>query len=171
MHYFIRKNENFFFWLSSVWIQFVSVYSTFPLVNNRAGEYFQFHTDEKPNKPLHQFCRVMQCFNFILCMQLLRYLRFFHFRSFKFNILKMSQICVILLNDVFFFFLSLRQVNKFSLLSTDNFMFARLMLQIKPLVEPTKQIMRVSVNNYDWHELFPEGKFRIWLVLLHIDVI
>lgn len=62
---------------------------------------------------------------------------------------------------MFFFFLSLRQVNKFSLLSTDNFMFARLMLQIKPLVEPTKQIMRVSVNNYDWHELFPEGKFRI----------
>jgi len=36
-----------------------------------------------------------------------------------------------------------------------------LVLQIKPLVEPTKLIMKVSVNNYDWHELFPEGNSSI----------
>ncbi|OVA03950.1 Glycosyl transferase [Macleaya cordata] len=30
--------------------------------------------------------------------------------------------------------------------------------EIKPLVEPTKQIMRIGVNKYDWHELFPKVK-------------
>ncbi|KAG0486461.1 hypothetical protein HPP92_008556 [Vanilla planifolia] len=28
--------------------------------------------------------------------------------------------------------------------------------QIKPLIEPTKHIMKISINNYDWHEFFPE---------------
>lgn len=31
--------------------------------------------------------------------------------------------------------------------------------QIKPVVESTKQIMKISVNNYEWHELFPRGEF------------
>uniref|UniRef100_J3LBB7 1,3-beta-glucan synthase n=1 Tax=Oryza brachyantha TaxID=4533 RepID=J3LBB7_ORYBR len=29
--------------------------------------------------------------------------------------------------------------------------------QIKPLVEPTKEIMKVNVNKYEWHEFFPQG--------------
>ncbi|XP_020251345.1 putative callose synthase 8 isoform X2 [Asparagus officinalis] len=37
--------------------------------------------------------------------------------------------------------------------------------EIKPLVEPTKQIMKVSVNNYDWHELFPEAKSNAGAIL------
>ncbi|EHA8590235.1 callose synthase 5 [Cocos nucifera] len=37
--------------------------------------------------------------------------------------------------------------------------------QIKPLVEPTKQIMKVSVNEYDWHELFPEVKSNAGAIL------
>ncbi|PON83360.1 Glycosyl transferase [Trema orientale] len=28
--------------------------------------------------------------------------------------------------------------------------------EIKPLIEPTKQIMKIGVKNYDWHELFPK---------------
>lgn len=31
-------------------------------------------------------------------------------------------------------------------------------LQIKPLIAPTRQIMKIGVKNYDWHELFPKGK-------------
>ncbi|KAL0399594.1 UNVERIFIED_CONTAM: putative callose synthase 8 [Sesamum radiatum] len=30
--------------------------------------------------------------------------------------------------------------------------------QIKPLIAPTRQIMRIGVKNYDWHELFPKVK-------------
>lgn len=30
-------------------------------------------------------------------------------------------------------------------------------MQIKPLVEPTKRIMKIGVKKYDWHELFPKG--------------
>ncbi|XP_024028224.1 putative callose synthase 8 [Morus notabilis] len=30
--------------------------------------------------------------------------------------------------------------------------------EIKPLIEPTKQIMKIGVENYDWHELFPKFK-------------
>lgn len=32
------------------------------------------------------------------------------------------------------------------------------LLQIKPLVGPTKDIMRVKINNFKWHEFFPRGK-------------
>ncbi|XP_052206358.1 putative callose synthase 8 isoform X2 [Diospyros lotus] len=28
--------------------------------------------------------------------------------------------------------------------------------EIKPLIAPTRQIMRIGVKNYDWHELFPK---------------
>lgn len=31
-------------------------------------------------------------------------------------------------------------------------------MKIKPLVEPTKQIMKIGMSEYDWHELFPKGK-------------
>ncbi|XP_038985106.1 putative callose synthase 8 isoform X2 [Phoenix dactylifera] len=37
--------------------------------------------------------------------------------------------------------------------------------EIKPLVEPTKQIMKVSVNEYDWHELFPEVRSNAGAIL------
>ncbi|CAA3027502.1 callose synthase 8 [Olea europaea subsp. europaea] len=30
--------------------------------------------------------------------------------------------------------------------------------EIKPLISPTRQIMRIGVKNYDWHELFPKVK-------------
>ncbi|XP_042020484.1 putative callose synthase 8 isoform X2 [Salvia splendens] len=30
--------------------------------------------------------------------------------------------------------------------------------EIKPLIQPTRQIMRIGVKNYDWHELFPKVK-------------
>lgn len=30
-------------------------------------------------------------------------------------------------------------------------------MQIKPLIEPTRLIMKVGVRNYEWHEIFPEG--------------
>ncbi|KAI3457533.1 hypothetical protein Pfo_014196 [Paulownia fortunei] len=30
--------------------------------------------------------------------------------------------------------------------------------EIKPLIAPTRQIMRIGVKNYDWHELFPKVK-------------
>ncbi|KAL6506932.1 putative callose synthase 8 [Orobanche hederae] len=30
--------------------------------------------------------------------------------------------------------------------------------EIKPLIAPTREIMRIGVKNYDWHELFPKVK-------------
>ncbi|XP_059662797.1 putative callose synthase 8 [Cornus florida] len=30
--------------------------------------------------------------------------------------------------------------------------------EIKPLIAPTRQIMKIGVKNYDWHELFPKVK-------------
>ena len=30
-------------------------------------------------------------------------------------------------------------------------------IQIKPLVGPTKEIMKINVNKYEWHEFFPQG--------------
>jgi hypothetical protein len=33
----------------------------------------------------------------------------------------------------------------------------KLLVQIKPLMAPTKQIMGIGVKNYEWHELFPKG--------------
>lgn len=30
-------------------------------------------------------------------------------------------------------------------------------MQIKPLIEPTRLIMKAGVRNYEWHEIFPEG--------------
>ena len=38
--------------------------------------------------------------------------------------------------------------------NTDNY---KLWLQIKPLVSPTKAIMRVHIRTYAWHEFFPQG--------------
>lgn len=33
-----------------------------------------------------------------------------------------------------------------------------ILLQIKPLVGPTKAIMSVKITNFQWHEFFPRGK-------------
>jgi callose synthase len=30
-------------------------------------------------------------------------------------------------------------------------------MQIKPLIGPTRQIMKIGVRKYEWHELFPRG--------------
>ncbi|KAM0939500.1 putative 1,3-beta-glucan synthase [Dioscorea sansibarensis] len=37
--------------------------------------------------------------------------------------------------------------------------------EIKPVVESTKQIMKISVNNYEWHELFPRVKHNAGAIL------
>jgi len=43
-------------------------------------------------------------------------------------------------------------------LSSNSFLhFHDLEIQIKPLIEPTRLIMKVGVRNYEWHEIFPEG--------------
>ncbi|XP_020577252.1 putative callose synthase 8 isoform X3 [Phalaenopsis equestris] len=48
--------------------------------------------------------------------------------------------------------------------------------QIKPLIEPTKHIMKVSINTYDWHEFFPEVQnnagaiLAVWAPILLVYV-
>ncbi|KAK3028535.1 hypothetical protein RJ639_037704 [Escallonia herrerae] len=37
--------------------------------------------------------------------------------------------------------------------------------EIKPLVGPTKAIMRVHITTYDWHEFFPQAKNNIGVVI------
>ncbi|KAI3865921.1 hypothetical protein MKX03_024071 [Papaver bracteatum] len=37
--------------------------------------------------------------------------------------------------------------------------------EIKPLVEPTKQIMKIGVNKYDWHELFPKVQNNVGAII------
>lgn len=36
-------------------------------------------------------------------------------------------------------------------------------LQIKPLIEPTKQIMKIGVKKYEWHEVFPKGIYHLFV--------
>lgn len=36
-------------------------------------------------------------------------------------------------------------------------------MQIKPLIEPTKQIMKIGVKGYEWHELFPIGIYHLFV--------
>jgi hypothetical protein len=38
-------------------------------------------------------------------------------------------------------------------------------MQIKPLIGPTRLILKIGVQNYDWHELFPKGKLHF---ILHL---
>ncbi|XP_059074532.1 callose synthase 3 [Cryptomeria japonica] len=38
-------------------------------------------------------------------------------------------------------------------------------IEIKPLVKPTKVIMKMSISNYQWHELFPQAKKNIGVVI------
>ena len=38
-------------------------------------------------------------------------------------------------------------------------------IKIKPLVKPTKVIMRMSNGNYAWHELFPQARKNIGVVI------
>lgn len=38
-------------------------------------------------------------------------------------------------------------------------------VEIKPLVDPTKEIMNISVPNYEWHEFFPRAKNNIGVVI------
>ncbi|KAJ3692137.1 hypothetical protein LUZ60_012487 [Juncus effusus] len=50
------------------------------------------------------------------------------------------------------------------ILLSSKFLFSYY-FEIKPLVGPTKQIMRVTVNQYDWHELFPHVKSNLGAIL------
>ncbi|CDP06081.1 unnamed protein product [Coffea canephora] len=43
------------------------------------------------------------------------------------------------------------------LLMLSKFIFSY-QFEIKPLISPTRQIMRIGIKNYDWHELFPKVK-------------
>jgi hypothetical protein len=45
-------------------------------------------------------------------------------------------------------------------------------MQIKPLMAPTKQIMKIGVRNYEWHELFPKGGcyFFLFYVLKELNL-
>ncbi|KAI8573091.1 hypothetical protein RHMOL_Rhmol01G0251800 [Rhododendron molle] len=38
-------------------------------------------------------------------------------------------------------------------------------IEIRPLVNPTKAIMRVHISNYQWHEFFPRAKNNIGVVI------
>jgi len=38
-------------------------------------------------------------------------------------------------------------------------------IEIRPLVKPTKVIMRMSIGNYAWHELFPQARKNIGVVI------
>jgi len=38
-------------------------------------------------------------------------------------------------------------------------------IEIRPLVKPTKMIMRMSIGNYEWHELFPQARKNIGVVI------
>ncbi|KAK4411006.1 Callose synthase 2 [Sesamum angolense] len=38
-------------------------------------------------------------------------------------------------------------------------------VEIKPLVGPTKEIMRVRISHYEWHEFFPQAKDNIGVVI------
>ncbi|KAK1420284.1 hypothetical protein QVD17_21754 [Tagetes erecta] len=38
-------------------------------------------------------------------------------------------------------------------------------LEIKPLVEPTKAVMRLHIRRYEWHEFFPQANYNIGIVI------
>ncbi|KAL0425542.1 UNVERIFIED_CONTAM: Callose synthase 1, partial [Sesamum radiatum] len=53
-------------------------------------------------------------------------------------------------------------------LERSDYKIVRLMMwwsQIKPLVGPTKEIMRVRISHYEWHEFFPQAKDNIGVVI------
>lgn len=41
-------------------------------------------------------------------------------------------------------------------------------MQIKPLIEPTRQIMKIGARKYDWYELFPKGMLRFKFYWSHV---
>lgn len=43
-------------------------------------------------------------------------------------------------------------------------------MQIKPLIGPTRQIMKIGVKEYDWHELFPKGNAHFFLYNLNKEL-
>ncbi|KAG8070458.1 hypothetical protein GUJ93_ZPchr0006g42597 [Zizania palustris] len=50
------------------------------------------------------------------------------------------------------------------ILLSSKFLFSYY-FEIKPLVEPTKEIMKVNVNKYEWHEFFPQVKSNAGAIL------
>ncbi|KAJ4788918.1 glucan synthase-like 4 [Rhynchospora pubera] len=50
------------------------------------------------------------------------------------------------------------------MLLSSKFLFSYY-FEIKPLVGPTKQIMKINVHQYDWHELFPHVKSNLGAIL------
>uniref|UniRef100_A0ACD5WG59 Uncharacterized protein n=2 Tax=Avena sativa TaxID=4498 RepID=A0ACD5WG59_AVESA len=55
------------------------------------------------------------------------------------------------------------QVKRSSKFSNRSHTF--LQIQIKPLVDPTKDIMKFPINHFQWHEFFPRAKGNIGVVI------
>ncbi|XP_010234098.1 putative callose synthase 8 isoform X4 [Brachypodium distachyon] len=58
----------------------------------------------------------------------------------------------------------LKYTSFWTLLLSSKFLFSYY-FEIKPLVEPTKEIMKVNVNKYEWHEFFPQVKSNAGAIL------
>ncbi|XP_048538408.1 putative callose synthase 8 isoform X3 [Triticum urartu] len=58
----------------------------------------------------------------------------------------------------------LKYTSFWTVLLSSKFLFSYY-FEIKPLVEPTKEIMRVNVNIYEWHEFFPQVKSNAGAIL------
>ncbi|KAK3152612.1 hypothetical protein QOZ80_2BG0161290 [Eleusine coracana subsp. coracana] len=58
----------------------------------------------------------------------------------------------------------LKYTSFWMILLSSKFLFSYY-FEIKPLVEPTKEIMRINVNKYEWHEFFPQVKSNAGAIL------
>ncbi|KAF2943992.1 hypothetical protein DAI22_02g106600 [Oryza sativa Japonica Group] len=58
----------------------------------------------------------------------------------------------------------LKYTTFWTILLSSKFLFSYY-FEIKPLVEPTKEIMKVNVNKYEWHEFFPQVKSNAGAIL------
>jgi hypothetical protein len=70
-----------------------------------------------------------------------------------------------------FSFLSVLYNPKIKLISSEELLSNELFfiyLQIKPLVGPTKDIMKEQITTYQWHEFFPRGR-QLFLMAFFID--
>ncbi|TVU33247.1 hypothetical protein EJB05_25038 [Eragrostis curvula] len=58
----------------------------------------------------------------------------------------------------------LKYTSFWMVLLSSKFLFSYY-FEIKPLVEPTKEIMRINVKKYEWHEFFPQVKSNAGAIL------
>lgn len=54
--------------------------------------------------------------------------------------------------------LTLLEINSVEVTVWTN-LILHLFLKIKPLVEPTKDIMKLPIHTFQWHEFFPKGNY------------